>query len=151
MQKVPVQPLTGELRSHLPHSTAKQENIKTNKNNSKETQPNFLNGQNGWICTSPYRWKINERNRLNITIITAAAKSLQSCLSLCAPIDGSPPSLVNYILKPQYGVSLKNKRASWWSSTTPGLISGENHNLKSCMYPSVYSSTSYNSWDMEAA
>ena len=29
--------------------------------------------------------------KLNVTPAAAAAKSLQSCLTLCDPIDGSPP------------------------------------------------------------
>ena len=39
-------------------------------------QPHLL--REGWGCT----WK---------TSAAAAAKSLQSCLTLCDPIDGSPP------------------------------------------------------------
>ena len=34
---------------------------------------------------------------------------------------------------------------------TPEYVSGENHNMKAFMPPSVHSSTSYNSLDMEAA
>ena len=51
------------------------------------------------ICTE--NWKINDYNFLNlvkdinlefrITAAAAAAKSLQSCPTLCDPIDGSPP------------------------------------------------------------
>ena len=33
-----------------------------------------------------------ERVCFEITAAAAAAKSLQSCLTLCDPIDGSPPS-----------------------------------------------------------
>ena len=29
--------------------------------------------------------------KINIKVATATAKSLQSCLTLCDPIDGSPP------------------------------------------------------------
>ena len=32
-----------------------------------------------------------ERKKLKNIFATAAAKSLQSCLTLCDPIDGSPP------------------------------------------------------------
>ena len=33
----------------------------------------------------------NNVNSLNIGTAAAAAKSLQSCLTLCDPVDGSPP------------------------------------------------------------
>ena len=37
-------------------------------------------------------WQLNKNNRLLITsAAAAAAKSLQSCLTLCDPTDGSPP------------------------------------------------------------
>ena len=37
-------------------------------------------------------WQLNKNNRLLITsAAAAAAKSLQSCLTLCNPTDGSPP------------------------------------------------------------
>ena len=40
---------------------------------------------------------------------------------------------------------------NWWSSSpTPGQISGENHNSKRYMHPSVRCSTIYNSQDLEA-
>ena len=32
-----------------------------------------------------------ELNRYKVSVVTAAAKSLQSCWTLCDPIDGSPP------------------------------------------------------------
>ena len=32
-----------------------------------------------------------ERVTWKLTLLTATAKSLQSCLTLCDPIDGSPP------------------------------------------------------------
>ena len=55
----------------------------------------FNNGPNNWTDISPKLSKngevINE-NVLNLTNhAAAAAKSLQSCLTLCNPIDGSPP------------------------------------------------------------
>ena len=37
---------------------------------------------------------MSDRNRLlRITVSAAAAKSLQSCPTLCNPIDGSPPDV----------------------------------------------------------
>ena len=37
------------------------------------------------------RWKRDSKGRGNVYAAIAAAKSLQSCLTLCDPIDGSPP------------------------------------------------------------
>ena len=52
------------------------------------------------MCIEEY---IHERKRERVNIsrtAAAAAKSLQSCLTLCDPIDGSPPgSLVPGILQ----------------------------------------------------
>ena len=41
----------------------------------------------GWM--NPRIWKLGYR--ANVYAAAAAAKSLQSCLTLCNPIDGSPP------------------------------------------------------------
>ena len=47
------------------------------------------------MCCSPWGHKESSTNeRLNLTELptaTAAAKSLQSCPTLCDPIEGSPP------------------------------------------------------------
>ena len=37
------------------------------------------------------RYKIKNSNQSQVGTATAAAKSLQSCPTLCDPIDGSPP------------------------------------------------------------
>ena len=60
-----------------------------------------------WGCTSVHRWqgrapggerkqsKVNQLRaafgQTNVPLFAAAAKSLQSCPTLCDPIDGSPP------------------------------------------------------------
>ena len=52
----------------------------------------------------------------NINLAVAAAKSLQSCLTLCDPIDGSPPgSSVHGILQ---------ARVLEWGATMPELFLG---------------------------
>ena len=60
----------------------------------------------------------------HLMVATAAAKSLQSCLTLCDPIDGSPPgSPVPGILQArtlQWGaISFSNlmvtERERWWA------------------------------------
>ena len=35
--------------------------------------------------------KCENKAKINVAAATAAAKSLQMCLTLCDPIDGSPP------------------------------------------------------------
>ena len=52
----------------------------------------------------------------------------------------------------QYWSSLKTKNRTTISSNnpTPGHVSGENHNLKRYMHPTVHCSAIYNSQDMEA-
>ena len=45
---------------------------------------------------------------------------------------------------------LKIEFQIWSNNPTLGHISGENHNLKTYMYPNTHSSTIYNSQDMEA-
>ena len=48
----------------------------------------------GWM--NPWMWKLGYR----ADVYAAAAKSLQSCPTLCDPIDGSPPgSAVSGILQ----------------------------------------------------
>ena len=42
------------------------------------------------VSPYPYSWTVNTGNQ-SIRGRTAAAKSLQSCLTLCDPIDGGPP------------------------------------------------------------
>ena len=44
----------------------------------------------------------------------------------------------------------KNRAVIWFSNTTPGHTSGENHNLKRYMHPNVHSGPIYNSQEMEA-
>ena len=39
----------------------------------------------------PTSWKTSFTSFVNSSLSTAAAKSLQSCLTLCDPINGSPP------------------------------------------------------------
>ena len=46
---------------------------------------------NEWFQTILKRTIKNIRDSLNVTLVAAAAKSLQSCPTLCDPIDGSPP------------------------------------------------------------
>ena len=43
----------------------------------------------------------------------------------------------------------KNRVAIWSSNPTPGHVSTQNYNLKRYMHPSVHSTTTYNSRDME--
>ena len=54
--------------------------------------PVFLHGkshgQRRLVGYSPWSWK---RAKHNLVTAAAAAKSLQSCPTLCDPIDGSPP------------------------------------------------------------
>ena len=53
----------------------------------------------------------------------------------------------------QYGSSLKKKKkrtTGWSCNPTAEQISRENHSLKGYTHPSVYNSTVYNSWDVEA-
>ena len=52
----------------------------------------------------------------------------------------------------EYGVSLKKlniKTTIWSSNSTPGHISGENHNSKRNSHPYVHCSTIYNSQGMQ--
>ena len=44
-----------------------------------------------WIAISSSRGSSWPRDRTQVSHIAAAAKSLQSCPTLCDPIDGSPP------------------------------------------------------------
>ena len=57
-------------------------------------------GQGSLVCCSPWGGKESDMTeRVNLTD-AAAAKSLQSCPTLCDPIDGSPPgSLIPGILQ----------------------------------------------------
>ena len=43
------------------------------------------------ICGSPPAWSFTTLNSTHILATAVTAKSLQSCLTLCDPIDGSPP------------------------------------------------------------
>ena len=45
----------------------------------------------GGIPSPPVAWEVPKQVRPHVTVSTAAAKSLQSCSTLCDPIDGSPP------------------------------------------------------------
>ena len=45
----------------------------------------FLNGTNSLY------FEITEKVLITVLAAAAAAKSLQSCVTLCDPIDGSPP------------------------------------------------------------
>ena len=54
------------------------------------------------VSPYPYSWTVNTGNQ-SIRGSTAAAKSLQSCLTLCDPIDGSPPgSPIHGILQQEH-------------------------------------------------
>ena len=44
-----------------------------------------------WVASSFSRGSSQPRDRTQVSCIAAAAKSLQSCPTLCDPIDGSPP------------------------------------------------------------
>ena len=48
---------------------------------------------NRYFTKKTYWWQINhvEKERSTLWFLAAAAKSLQSCPTLCDPIDGSPP------------------------------------------------------------
>ena len=50
-------------------------------------------GQGSLVCCSPWGHKESDTTQQlnNNKGTAAAAKSLQSCLTLCDPIDGSPP------------------------------------------------------------
>ena len=45
----------------------------------------------GWVVFSVFFFFFTPLRKLNRQLAAAAAKSLQSCLTLCDPIDGSPP------------------------------------------------------------
>ena len=59
----------------------------------KEIKPVNLKGNQPWLfigrtdAEAPIQWPPDRKSQL----IAAAAKSLQSCPTLCNPIDGSPP------------------------------------------------------------
>ena len=67
-----------------------------------------------------YCWSL-VRGILSITLLAcaAAAKSLQSCLTLCNPIDGSPPGMWNECnCAGQFGIALL-----WnWNEKWPFLV-----------------------------
>ena len=48
-------------------------------------------GWSGGLSSTPYLLWPGSYLQLHFHIATAAAKSLQSCLTLCDPVDGSPP------------------------------------------------------------
>ena len=58
-----------------------------------EQAPGVGDGQGGLACCSPWGCKeLDTTEQLNRSFrLAAAAKSLQSCPTLCDPIDGSPP------------------------------------------------------------
>ena len=53
-----------------------------------------------------------EKLSTQLTIYAAAAKSLQSCPTLCDPIDGSPPG------SPVPGI-LQARTLGWWPFPSP--------------------------------
>ena len=63
---------------------------------------------------------------------------------------------VNWLVQPlwrtiwRFPKKTKNRATIWPCSDPPGHISGEKHDLKGYMHPSVHCSTVYNSQDMEA-
>ena len=65
-----------------------------------EQAPVVGDGLGNLVCCSPWGGKESDMTeRVNLTD-AAAAKSLQSCPTLCDPIDGSPPgSLIPGILQ----------------------------------------------------
>ena len=62
----------------------------TDSMNMSERAPGDGDGQGSLVCCNPCGPKeLDMTEQLNNT--AAAAKSLQSCPTLCDPIDGSPP------------------------------------------------------------
>ena len=57
-----------------------------------EQAPGVHDGQGSLVCCSPWgRKDLETTEQLNNKRVGAAAKSLQSCPTLCDPIDGNPP------------------------------------------------------------
>ena len=57
-----------------------------------EQAPGVHDGQGSLVCCSPWgRKDLETIEQLNNKRAGAAAKSLQSCPTLCNPIDGNPP------------------------------------------------------------
>ena len=83
--------IDGTIVAHsLPEDLPYSINVSTDEKHLK-----FICGFKSRICW----WMVYKENNTSITVIlhmyaaTAAAKSLQSCPTLCFPIDCSPPSL----------------------------------------------------------
>ena len=101
MQGVPVQSWVGELRSHVPHSQKKKQQQKIWDKDKEHVDTlawrkmsvilAFVNA--GYSCSLRLvTWRVrSESNGARSFIHAAVAKSLQSCPTLCDPIDGSPP------------------------------------------------------------
>ena len=90
MQRSWVQWLTGEPRSHMPHGVAKK---------IKEYMILSSKEWNTDICCNmddPRKhgstWRKPDTKDPMYSYAAAAAKSLQSCLTLCDPIDGRQPT-----------------------------------------------------------
>ena len=66
----------------MPHSTAKN-NLKQKKTKD------HIRINSGCKPSRPFKWVT--RSQIVPAAAAAAAKSLQSCLTLCDPIDSSPP------------------------------------------------------------
>ena len=67
---------------------------------------------------------------INISIAAAAAKLLQSCPTLCDPIDGSPPG------SPIPGI-LQARTLQWVAISEPSFV----YYLNVCIFPSFYFQT----------
>ena len=76
-----------------------------------------------------YTWPINENNLLLSSSFHAAAKSLQSCPTLCDPIDGSPPG------SPIHGI-LQARTLEWvaisFSNARKWKVESESEVAQSC-------------------
>ena len=57
------------------------------------------------------------------------------------------PTMVNIVKVLQ---NIKSRATIWSCNPTPGHVSGEKHDPKGCMHPSVHCSAVYNDQDIEA-
>ena len=98
VQVVWFQPLVGELRSHMPHGqkTKIQHRSNTATNSIKSLKmvhikKIYLQKKFQMQGHSSQQRKAEHQKQCTVYFISAAAKSLQLCPTLCSPIDGSPP------------------------------------------------------------
>ena len=87
MQRAQIRSCVRELRSHVPHHAAPAPPPIFLGDKSNDLRVPITTTKKGpFVCRTLMEGQVTDR-----TVIAAAAKSRQSCPTLCDPKDGSPP------------------------------------------------------------